>query len=132
MLGGRRPISGDVPSQIRARALASSLGRRSVGARPSKASPSQVRVRVRVKVRVRVRARARVRVRVKVRPNPNPNPDPNQLAPERAAASLIYCLTLLGTLLCVFVLKVQLLSLVCVIAQFAALTWYTALLHGSG
>lgn len=48
----------------------------------------------------------------------------DMLAPERAAASLIYILTLLGTLLCVFVLKVQLLSLVCVIAQFAALTWY--------
>ena len=73
MLGGRRLISGDVPSQIRARApiraraLGSSLGRRSVGARPSKASPSQVRVRVRVKVRARARARARVRVRVRVR-----------------------------------------------------------------
>lgn len=48
----------------------------------------------------------------------------DMFSPERAAASLIYWATLLGTLLCVFVLKVQLLSLVCVIAQFAALTWY--------
>ena len=48
----------------------------------------------------------------------------DMLAPERAAASLIYLVTLLGTLLSVFVLKVQLLSLLCVIAQFSALTWY--------
>ena len=46
------------------------------------------------------------------------------LAPERFVASLTYLGTLIGTLVCVFVIKVQILSLLCVIVQFAALTWY--------
>ena len=45
-------------------------------------------------------------------------------APERRTASLVYVVTLIGTLTCVFVLKAQFLSFCFVVVQFAALTWY--------
>ena len=48
----------------------------------------------------------------------------DMLTPERRIASLVYVCTLAGTLVSVFVVKIQMLSLVCVVAQFSALTWY--------
>ena len=48
----------------------------------------------------------------------------DMLSPERRTASLIYVVSLFGTLLCVFALKMQLLSFAFVVVQFAALTWY--------
>jgi hypothetical protein len=46
------------------------------------------------------------------------------LQPERRTASLVYLVSLAGTLLSVFVLKWQLISFAFVIVQFGALTWY--------
>ena len=48
----------------------------------------------------------------------------DMFAPERRVASLVYFATLFGTLVSTFVIKVQILSLLCVVAQFSALTWY--------
>jgi len=48
----------------------------------------------------------------------------DMLAPERRTASLMYVSTLIGTLISVFIIKVQLLSFALVMLQFAALTWY--------
>ena len=48
----------------------------------------------------------------------------DMLTPERRLASLTYLLTLVGTLVCVFVLRIQLLSFCFIIVQFCALTWY--------
>ena len=48
----------------------------------------------------------------------------DMMSPERRTASLIYVVSLIGTLSCVFVLKVQLLSFAFVVVQFTALTWY--------
>lgn len=48
----------------------------------------------------------------------------DMLTPERRIATLVYVCTLTGTLVSVFVVKIQLLSLLCVVAQFSALTWY--------
>ena len=45
-------------------------------------------------------------------------------APERRTASLVYLISLVLTLVSVFVLKWQLISFGLVIIQFAALTWY--------
>uniref|UniRef100_A0A7S4BE42 Vesicle transport protein n=1 Tax=Chrysotila carterae TaxID=13221 RepID=A0A7S4BE42_CHRCT len=45
-------------------------------------------------------------------------------APERSTASLIYIVTLVGTLLSVFVLKVQILTFLLVVLQMCSLTWY--------
>ena len=44
--------------------------------------------------------------------------------PERRTASAVYVLSLLATLLSVFVLKWQLVSFLLIIIQFCALTWY--------
>ena len=46
------------------------------------------------------------------------------LAPQRRLASLLYIATLVGTLVSVFVLKKALLSLLFILLQFFALTWY--------
>ena len=46
------------------------------------------------------------------------------LAPQRRLASLMYVATLVGTLVSVFVLKKALLSLLFILLQFFALTWY--------
>mmetsp|Transcript_15276 Transcript_15276/g.35144 ORF Transcript_15276/g.35144 Transcript_15276/m.35144 type:complete len:180 (-) Transcript_15276:446-985(-) len=48
----------------------------------------------------------------------------DMLAPERATASLVYVLTLIGTLWSCFFLKVQILTFLFIVAQFCALTWY--------
>ena len=48
----------------------------------------------------------------------------DMLAADRRMVSCAYTGSLLATLLCVFVLKSQLLSLFFVVVQFAALTWY--------
>lgn len=48
----------------------------------------------------------------------------DMMSPERRMASIIYLISLFGTIGCVFVLKVQLLSFCFVVVQFAALTWY--------
>ena len=48
----------------------------------------------------------------------------DMLTPERRTASIVYFVTLFGTLWSVFVLKWRLVSFACVILQFGALTWY--------
>ena len=48
----------------------------------------------------------------------------DMFTPERATASLVYAITLVGTLASVFYLKVQLVTLALVCMQFCALTWY--------
>jgi len=45
-------------------------------------------------------------------------------APERATASLVYVITLIGTLWSVFFLRIQIISFAFIICQFCALTWY--------
>ena len=44
--------------------------------------------------------------------------------PERWLASLVYAVSLLGTLASVLYLKLQFVTLLCVVVQFSALTWY--------
>ena len=46
------------------------------------------------------------------------------LAPQRRTASLVYIGTLVGTLVSVFAFRLALLSLLFVVLQFLALTWY--------
>ena len=48
----------------------------------------------------------------------------DMMAPSRKLASLVYFFTLVGTLLCIFVLHSGLLSLLFIVLQFVALTWY--------
>jgi len=48
----------------------------------------------------------------------------DMMAPSRKLASLMYFATLLGTLLSVFVLRSAMISLVFIVLQFVALTWY--------
>ena len=48
----------------------------------------------------------------------------DMLAPQRRLASLTYFATLIGTLLSVFVLRSGLHSLLFIVLQFLALTWY--------
>ena len=43
---------------------------------------------------------------------------------RHTAAGEFFTATLFGTLVSTFVIKVQILSLLCVVAQFSALTWY--------
>jgi len=45
-------------------------------------------------------------------------------APERRTAALVYVTSLVGTLLSVFVLRIQIISFLFILVQFAALTWY--------
>ena len=45
-------------------------------------------------------------------------------APVRRAASLAYLGTLAGTLLSIFVFRIALLSLLFIVLQFCALSWY--------
>ena len=44
--------------------------------------------------------------------------------PERWLASLVYAVSLFGTLASVLYLKLQFVTLLCVVVQFSALTWY--------
>ena len=48
----------------------------------------------------------------------------DMFTPERWLASLVYAVSLLGTLASVVYLKLQLATLLCVVVQFTALTWY--------
>ena len=48
----------------------------------------------------------------------------DMLAPERRTASIVYVVSLVGSLLSVFVLKWQIISFGMIIIQFCALTWY--------
>eukprot|EP00316_Scyphosphaera_apsteinii_P015671 CAMPEP_0119301070 /NCGR_PEP_ID=MMETSP1333-20130426/2916_1 /TAXON_ID=418940 /ORGANISM="Scyphosphaera apsteinii, Strain RCC1455" /LENGTH=400 /DNA_ID=CAMNT_0007303043 /DNA_START=119 /DNA_END=1321 /DNA_ORIENTATION=- len=48
----------------------------------------------------------------------------DMLSPQRRFISLLYLGTLVGTLVSVFLLKIAILSLLFILLQFAALTWY--------
>jgi len=48
----------------------------------------------------------------------------DMLAPERFTASVVYALTLFGTLTSIFYLRIQILTFLFILMQMAALTWY--------